>query len=638
MHHTHSRPRRPSPAPWGAWTLALLLAGAFLGGPGGPAARAQEKVARRTILVPVNGTVRLQMSTKKPIRTVSNPKESALTIRTVVGDPTTVLLIGQQPDITRVQLTDADGNTEVYEVIVQPDVEYLQKQLQRALPQGSITPIPISRNSVILSGQLNRPEDAALASGVAQAAGYQAINALRVGGVQQVQLDVVIATVSRTEFRRMAFDFLTNGKNFFLGSTVGQAVINPRSTGVGAVLSNAPGGLLGIPGTPNGVRTNVLFGVLHDGWGFLGFLQALRDENVSKLLAEPRLVTLSGQPASFLVGGEQAIPVPAGLGQVGVQFEEFGTRLNFLPIVLGNGRIHLEVEPEVSNLDPAAGTAISGTIVPGRVTNRVHTTVELETGQTFVIGGLIQHTVTASATKLPLLGELPYVSSLFSSKSFQETEQEVVILVTPHLVDAQSCGQRPQVLPGQETRSPDDFELFLESILEAPRGPRTICHGRGYEPAFKHSPSYSVYPCAGCDGGHGAPGCGRGAWPTCHGCSKVPCSTCGPHTEPAGMEVGPMKAVAPVPSSEGTPEVLPDAPAAPRATEAREALPEGPVTDRPAAPEGRLMSAPGTGLSPQLAPALSPEAMRKGPGGERYRRPGLRPRFPAPEAGVDGRW
>src|SRR5262249_53913336 len=162
-----------------------------------------------------------------------------------------------------------------------------------------------------------------------------------------------------------------------------------------------------------------------------------------------------GRPASFLSGGEQAIPVPAGLGQVGVQFEEFGTRVNLLPIVLGNGKIHLEIEPEVSNLDAAAGTTIQGTIVPGRVVNRITTTVELEPGQTFVLGGLIQHDVVANAQKVPVVGDLPFLGTLFSTKSYLETERELLILVTPHLVDALDCSQVPKLFPGQETRSPD---------------------------------------------------------------------------------------------------------------------------------------------------------------------------------------
>ncbi len=352
------------------------------------------------LIVPINGTVKLQMSTKKAIRTVTNPKENAVNIRTVVGDPTTILVIGQQPDVTRIELMDVDGARETVEVIVQADIEYLRTQLRRALPTANVTPIPTSNNTVILSGTVTRAEDVAIIRGLVQSVGFMYIDAMRVGGVQQVQLDVIVVQVSRTDLRSMAYNFLLNSRNFFFGSTVGQAVAQPVAAGVAGLAPALTGqSLTGIPGTPNGVPTNILFGVLHNSWGFLSFLEALRQENLLKLLAEPRLVTLSGRPASFLVGGEQAIPVPAGLGQIGVQFEEFGTRLNFIPIVLGNGHIHLEVEPEVSTLNPAAGVSINGTTVPGRSTNRVNTTVELESGQTFVIGGLIQHQVQASTRR-----------------------------------------------------------------------------------------------------------------------------------------------------------------------------------------------------------------------------------------------
>src|SRR5262249_39059432 len=153
--------------------------------------------------------------------------------------------------------------------------------------------------------------------------------------------------------------------------TIGQAVVNPALVGRGSSFLAPHAILSGQPGVPNGAPTNGIFGVLNDSSGFLLFLQALKDESVVKLLAEPRLLTVSGRQASFLSGGEQAIPVPAGLGQIGVQFEEFGTRLSFVPIVLGDGKIRLEVEPEVSDLNPAFGTSISGVVVPGRTTQRV---------------------------------------------------------------------------------------------------------------------------------------------------------------------------------------------------------------------------------------------------------------------------
>ena len=177
-----------------------------------------------------------------------------------------------------------------------------------------------------------------------------------------------------------------------------------------------------------------------------------------------------------------------------MQFEEFGTRLNFLPIVLGNGRIHLEVEPEVSTLDAGSGVAIAGATVPGRVTQRVHTTVEMETGQTFVIGGLIQKSCTGTARRCRSWARFPSSGVLFSTKTYSEAETELVVMVTPHLVDAQSACQVSKVLPGEESRRPDDFELFLEGILEAPRGPRKVFHGNRYVPAHLNGPTANLFP------------------------------------------------------------------------------------------------------------------------------------------------
>jgi pilus assembly protein CpaC len=373
------------------------------------------------------------------------------------------------------------------------------------------------------------------------------INALRVPGVMQVQLCVVVAQVSRSELRRMAFDFLLSDRKFFLGSTVGQAVINPVKV-PGSELGPF-GAVSGTPGTPNGAPTNILTGVISHNFGFVAFLQALRDESVIKLLAEPRLVTLSGRQASFLSGGEQAIPVPAGLGQVGVQFEEFGTRLSVVPIVLGDGKIRLEVEPEVSDLDPAAGTTIQGTIVPGRRTHRVHTTVELEDNQTFVIGGLIQNNVRGTTQKVPILGDVPFLGVAFSSKAYSEDETELVIMVTPHLVDPMDCSQAPKTVPGQETRSPDDFELFLEGILEAPRGQREVCPGGIYKAPYKNDRSASVFPCGtngGCANGSCGNGCANGA-------------ANGPVVVNQASHTAPAQPVTPLPkaSAEKTPAPLP---------------------------------------------------------------------------------
>jgi pilus assembly protein CpaC len=501
---------------WGG-TLVLLLATIWLG-----QTRAQEPNPQpAALIVPINGTVKLQMSKKQKIKTVTNPKENAVTLRTVVGDPTSILVVGQQPEVTRIELEDTEGHKELYEVIVQADVEYLRTQLRRAVPTANVTVIPTSNNTVILSGTVTHAEDVAVVRGVVQSVGFKYIDGMRVGGVQQVQLDVVIAQVNRTDLRNLTINFLGSSKYMAGAQTTGGGVTVGSQGGTGAFPSTQGAGssLLGIPGS----GTNLLLGFVHNVWGFQNFLEALKQNGLAKLLAEPRLVTLSGRPASFLVGGQQAVPVAGGFSGVGVQFVPFGTTLSFIPIVKGNGRIYLEVSPSVSSLDAAAGvTPAGGSLVPGRDINSVTTTVELESGQTFVIGGLIQHTVQANVSKVPLLGDLPWFGAFFRSTQYQDTEQEVLVIVTPWLVDPESCNQRPKILPGEETRRPDNFELFLEGLIEAPRGQRQVRQNGHYVPAWMNSPSAATFPCAGRNN------CGP------NGCGVNGCATSG-YNQPAGM-------------------------------------------------------------------------------------------------------
>lgn len=484
-------------------------------GVGQPAAKpAQPRTG--AVVVPIQGTQRIGHSSKKRLAKATTPRPNVARIQAIEGDPTQVLITGLEAGATTLTLTDEDGKEETIDIVVQFDVEYLRTLLVRAVPTANIQPIPAANNTVILSGSVARSEDiqVVLSTAASVVGGAErVINALRVGGVMQVQLDVVVAQVSRGEFRRMSFDFINVGNQHIVASTVGRGFTVP-TTGIAGTLPAAPTITNGV-GTPNGVPANLFLGIFNDQQGFFGLLQVLRDESVAKLMAEPKLITMSGRPASFLSGGEQAIPVPAGLGQIGVQFEEFGTRVNFLPIVLGNGKIHLEVEPEVSDLNPAFGTSINGTVVPGRTTQRIHTTVELEPGQTYVLGGMIQRGVTGTSTKVPVLGDLPFLGTMFSTKSYNETESELVIVVTPYLVDAMSCDQAPKTFPGQETRSPDNFELFLEGILEAPRGPRQVIQGKHYVPAYKNGPTAGTFPCAGDSGRCATNGCSTvetGSW------------------------------------------------------------------------------------------------------------------------------
>jgi pilus assembly protein CpaC len=547
MHRTLCRPRNVL---LGGLLIALLVSGrpeslnAQIPGTSG-----------NSVAVPFGGSQELQMSTKKAISLVKNSNDKVLGVQTVLNDPSRVFLIGKAPGVSHVELKDKDDKMEPYEVTVVSlplNIAVLRKQLRLAFPTSNIEPVLIADNAVILEGTVNRIEDADAIVKMAEATAgskeargdvdVRIISHIRVAGVQQVQLCVTVAQVSRQDARRMGFNFLENTKNTFFGSTVGD-VVNPLNTGVGQPLSAVfPQGQIinGVPGAPGGTTPNLLFGVIHSNWAFLGYLQALREENVVKSLEEPTLTTESGRPATFLVGGTQEIPTPGGLGTITVTERPFGTSVEFLPIVLGNGKIHLEVHPRVTSLNAANGTSIAGTVVPGQNVTDINTTVELEDGQTFVLGGLVQRNVTASTRKTPILGDLPFLNAAFSTKNFDETETELVVMVTPHLVDAMDCAQAPKILPGQETRRPDDFELFLEGILEAPRGPREVFQGKRYVPAFKSGPTAELFPCAGRDGAGGA-GCAT--------CGADAARTIPPASgaAPAHGSAAPIRTAAPIP-------------------------------------------------------------------------------------------
>jgi pilus assembly protein CpaC len=505
-----------------------------------------------TVMVPIGSSQRLQMKDKKVIQTVVNPKENVALVQPIQDDPRTVLITGREAGVTRITLTAADNTQETYEIVVQFDIEYLRALLTRAVPTASLQLIPASSGVIIISGNVAHSEDIDTIMRAAQSvvsSPDRIINAMRVGGVMEVQLDVVIAFVSRTGLRRMSFDFVSLGKVHDFASTVGGALQLPV-TGQGVTLSNGVLTVMNTVTAPNGAPANFFLSLFNDNQLFLGLLQALRNENLAKILAQPKLVTLSGRSARLLSGGQQAIPETAGLGSVSVRFEPFGTQLSVLPIVMGNGKIYMEIEPEVSNIDPSVGTTIAGTSVPGRSTQSVHTTVEMEDGQTLAIGGLIQNTITASTQKVPVLGDLPFLGAAFSSKSFSETESELVIMVTPHVVDAMACDQLPKYLPGQETRSPDDYELFLEGILEAPRGQRDVFPGGHFVPAYKNSPTADRYPC-------GDPGNG------CTGSNGTSCTTGasgGEGNGGAGLAAAPATpATSPVAVTDPKPTVLPSA-------------------------------------------------------------------------------
>jgi pilus assembly protein CpaC len=289
-------------------------------------------------------------------------------------------------------------------------------------------------------------------------------------------LKVRIAELNRTSLRQIGSNFLG---------------VDPHTGGiVGSSISGATNfsGTIGQPGNlikgnqlfgasslgPNGSNTTV-FGIFQDA-NFEFTLNALRQNGVLKILAEPNLVALNGQTASFLAGGEFPVPVPqvaaSGVAPtITVRFREFGVRLGFVPFILDGGVIRLTVAPEVSNIDFSVAVTLvaGGTPVPGLNTRKAQTTVELREGQTLAMAGLLQLTLNGQTARIPGLGDLPIIGPFFSNTSSQRTEKELVVLVTPYLIEPMSPGQVPPT-PGDEVKEPNDLELYFLGRIESRTG------------------------------------------------------------------------------------------------------------------------------------------------------------------------
>jgi pilus assembly protein CpaC len=500
--------------------------------PGQPADTGQVKVGKLgELIVPLSGLATFDPKGPR-ISSIEVSNGDVLDARAVAPDLKTVQLIGRLGGASRITVTFADQSKATYTVIVQPDYEQLKFVLKRAVPTASIDVIPGVGNVIILSGTVSRPEEADTAIRIASSAvGGQAsnvINALNIGGSQHVLIDVTVAQVDRTEIKERGFAFGVFGTDFQISSILGGLAALPQGGG-------------GAGGNPFQIGSaNIAFSIVPN--QFTGALRALRTEGLAKFLSEPKLTTMSGRPAFFRAGGRQAVLSPqVGLGGAGAILEPVGTELEVLPIVQGNGKIYLELNPRITSVNNGRGLTTSSGFTPGFNEQQTRTSVTLEPGQTFAIAGLLETEVQARTEKIPYLGDMPLIGTAFSSVSHQERETELLILVTPRLQEPMNCDQVGKRVPGKEARTPDDYELFLEGLVEAPRGQRKVWNGRysGYNTAWKCNPA--GFPCTNnvCqpNGGCAAPAGGLKA-----------AAPCAPADAPL---IGPASGVAPVVPSGG---------------------------------------------------------------------------------------
>ncbi|WP_057882510.1 type II and III secretion system protein family protein [Tsuneonella troitsensis] len=345
-----------------------------------------------------------------------------------------VYVLGKAFGTTSLTLYDRGNRViAVMDIEVGPDVEALRTQLDSLVP-GQPIEARISAGSLLLTGLVNDPGAADRAAQLAKAyAGDKVINMISVGGSQQVMLEVKFAEINRQMGERLGVGgFGLSNDGTFRGAL-----------GEGAALSGVGPPTLGAITDAFGIFTKAFsIGSLN----LDATLDVLERKGLAKTLAEPTLVALSGEKASFLAGGEFPIPVSQGGGSgsgggtggggnaITVEFKPFGVSLGFTPTVLGDKVISLIVEPEVSSIDPSASVTVNGLVVPGLQTRRASTTVELRDGESFAIAGLLRTDYQTTVRQLPLLGNIPILGALFRSTGFQRGETELLIVVTPRLV------------------------------------------------------------------------------------------------------------------------------------------------------------------------------------------------------------
>ena len=452
----------------------------------GPAFRVDGPSQRLEMVI--NTSRILTLDKKIPRIQVNNPE----LVRAQPLSPYKIQLAATQPGVTQVNLWDENDQVYTVDVLILGDARELQMLLESEFPNSALKVRPLA-SSVVISGFVDRPENVSRIVRMAEDYYPKIINNITVGGVQQVLLHVKVVEVSRTKMRQMGFDWAHFTGNDFVASR-GAGILAPPDVNIAG----------GVTGSLDATADTIRFGIVDGSNAFFGFLEALRSYNLAKLLSEPTLTTVSGRPASFNVGGEFPILVPGGLGTVSIEYKQFGTRVDFVPIVLGNGNIRLEVRPAVTERDDASG--VNG--VPAIRTRWVDTAAEMKAGQTLALAGLVQHQVEAENRGIPLVADLPWIGAAFRRVEHRVNETELLVLVTPELVAPMNPHQVPHCLPGSFTTEPSDCELYGKGYLEVPK----CCDG----------------DCLHCTGGHGH-GCGHGC-----GSGTKPVYNVGPGVPPYG--------------------------------------------------------------------------------------------------------
>jgi pilus assembly protein CpaC len=372
--------------------------------------------------------------------------------------PTQILVHGKTPGEVSLLIWDELERSRSFDLRVDVDVSACADEEHRVFPDEQITVSP-SRAAIVLSGHVSTEDVAKRAGELASAYSPKVVNVLTFGpvGSQEVLLQVKFAEVDRSALTQMGINFVSTGAGNTLGTvTTGQfGGFGPQTLSTGGTSTTTTTGE-GTTSTTTGAQTinNVLnLFLFRPDINFGAVVEALESKNLLQILAEPNLIAVNGKEASFLAGGQFPFPIVqpgAGFTAVTISFKDFGVRLQFTPVIMPNGNIHLKVAPEVSTLDFANALSISGFTVPALSTRRAETEFELQDGQSFVIAGLMDNRVTDIYNKIPGLGDIPILGNLFRSKSLQKSNSELMVLCTVRRVS-------PNTEPPAPPKNPQPF-------------------------------------------------------------------------------------------------------------------------------------------------------------------------------------
>lgn len=345
----------------------------------------------------------------------------------------------------------------IYEITVSRDLSELVRRVD-GIVEGDPPSVYPMQERIVVQGPVDDLDTLERVAQVARVYDEDFVNLMTVRGDHQVQLEVVFAEVSRAATRQLGFNFLVGNSNAN-GAQAG--LLGPNSSTINAIRTDSGSinnGILGSPAT--GAFQAMALGTINP-FTISAIMSVLEDHTMSKILAQPTMVCLSGQQADFLAGGEVPVPGPGGNGMVTIVYKEYGIKLTFVPTVLANNVVDMRVQVEVSEVDFGNSTRLTGIEIPAFISRKGKSHIRVDSGMTFAMAGLLSEDTVYSRTQVPVLGSIPVIGSLFRFVTHARDERELVIFVTPRLVRPLGPGEVPAAPGTTESNNPSDVELFL---------------------------------------------------------------------------------------------------------------------------------------------------------------------------------